>query len=208
MRKLKKVALGCKVVTFELLWWMEGIGLPFNADKRLEEPRDIWQDAKGGGHSWFSAGSSAWKWEAMRGIPHFVVCLWLPLAQRASERGLSFRGRTQSLSHATAGVRHLVGQDWWHMEGRRGWGVGRWGGPTSIQVRALVNAICWSISGTRGGTLGLCWQRPFKKPPTLFISLDTLMRAHTPRPHEVNPLESWTPHLKLDSITSADFPAL
>lgn len=96
------------------------------------------------------------------------------------------------------GVRHLVGQDWWHREGRQGWGVGRWGSTVSIHFRALVNAICWSISGTRGGTHWLRWQRPFSQPKIHW-------RAHTPHPHEVNPLKSWTPDLKLDSITRAGF---
>lgn len=100
-------------------------------------------------------------------------------SERAREGFLCVGGHSHS-PMPLLGVRHLVGQDWWHMEGRQGWGVGRWGRAASIQVRALVNAICWSISGTRGGTLRLCWQRPFNQPPTLFISLaHTDARAHT-----------------------------
>ncbi len=123
----KKMALGCKVVTFELLWWMEGIGLPLNADKRLGEPRDIWQGARGGGHTWFSTGSSAWKWEAMWRIPHFVVFLSLPLVEWEREQGLSFHGLTQSLSHAIVGCEascrtRLMTQG--GAEGVRGWEVG------------------------------------------------------------------------------------
>lgn len=129
--------------------------------------------------------------------------------ERGSEGFLSTAWHSHS-PMPLPGVRHLVGQDWWHREGRQGWGVGRWGSTVSIHFRALVNAICWSISGTRGGTHWLRWQRPFSQPPTLFLSRtharkDTPMRAHTPHPHEVNPLKSWTPDLKLDSITRAGF---
>lgn len=128
MRKLKKMALGCKVVTFELLWWMEGIGLPLNADKRLGETRDIWQGARGGGHTWFSTGSSAWKWEAMWRIPYFVVFLSPPLAKWEREQGLSFHGLPQSLSHAIAGCEascrtRLMTQG--GAAGVRGWEVGQ-----------------------------------------------------------------------------------
>lgn len=131
--------------------------------------------------------------------------------ERGSEGFLSTAWHSHS-PMPLPGVRHLVGQDWWHREGRQGWGVGRWGSTVSIHFRALVNAICWSISGTRGGTH---WLAPLAKaiqPTTHSLSFSlahTLAKihrcAHTPHPHEVNPLKSWTPDLKLDSITRAGF---
>lgn len=174
----KKNGIELQVVVSKLLWWTVSIGLPLNADKRR---RDIWLGAKKG-HTHFSIGSSAWKWEAMSGISYFVVpSFFLPLMWR-EDPFVGCNGHSPMLAGCEASCRT-------RLMTRRGapGSVGEriWGAPWPF-YSAHFNAICWSISETRGTPTQLSIG------PFAHHTHTQSHPSHTykPIPHEVNILKS------------------